>query len=105
MDFMSLRLQSSSLTCSISALGLIILQLVAMECRKLHMVDSPIGGKHFVNLLTFTWEVALTKHVQNLAFSDYFKDMQHLTVCLPGYCQLFSFFEEACLSSKILSYH
>ena len=41
-DFMSLRLNSSSLTCSICALAAIILQLVAMECQKLHMVDSPI---------------------------------------------------------------
>ena len=42
MDFVTLRLKSSSLTCSICALDAIILQLVAMECRKLHMVDSPI---------------------------------------------------------------
>ena len=45
MDFMPLRLNSSSLTCSICALAAIILQLVAMECQKLHMVDSPIGTK------------------------------------------------------------
>ena len=44
MDFMPLRLKFSSLTCSICALASIILQLVAMECRKLHIVDSPIGG-------------------------------------------------------------
>ena len=42
MDFMSLRLNSSSSTCSICALAAIILQLVAIECQKLHMVDSPI---------------------------------------------------------------
>ena len=43
MDFMPLRLNSSSFTCSICALAAIILQLVAMECQKLHMVDSPIA--------------------------------------------------------------
>ena len=42
MDFMLLRLNSSSLTCSNCALAAIILQLVAMECQKFHMVDSPI---------------------------------------------------------------
>ena len=42
MDFMPLRLSSSSLTCSICALAAIILQLVAMECQKFHMVDSPV---------------------------------------------------------------
>ena len=42
MDFMPLRLNSSSLTCSICALAAFILQLVAMENQKLHMVDSPI---------------------------------------------------------------
>ena len=46
MDFMPLRLNSSSLTCSICALAAIILQLVAMECQKLHMVDSPIRGSY-----------------------------------------------------------
>ena len=45
---MPLRLNSSSLTCSICALAAIILQLVAMECRKLHMVDSPIGRLSFI---------------------------------------------------------
>ena len=43
MDFIPLRLNSSSLTCSICALAAIILQLVAMGCQKLHMVDSPIA--------------------------------------------------------------
>ena len=43
MDFMPLRLNSSSLTCLICSLAAIILHLVAMECQKLHMVDSPIG--------------------------------------------------------------
>ena len=43
MDFMPLRLNSSSLTCSICALAAIILQLVATECQKLHMSDSPIN--------------------------------------------------------------
>ena len=42
MDFMPLRLNSSSLTCSICALAVIILQLVAMECQKLYMVDLPM---------------------------------------------------------------
>ena len=42
MNFMPLRLNSSSLTCFICALASIILQLVAMECQKLHMMDSPI---------------------------------------------------------------
>ena len=41
-DFTPLRLNSSSLTCSICAPVAIILQLVAMECQKLHMADSPI---------------------------------------------------------------
>ena len=45
MDFMPLRLNSSSLTCSICVLAAIILQLVAMECKKLHMVDSPIENR------------------------------------------------------------
>ena len=40
MDFIPLRLNSSNLTCSICALAAIILQLVAIECQKLHMVDS-----------------------------------------------------------------
>ena len=43
MDFKPLRLNSSSLTCSICALAAIILQLVATECQKLHMVDSSIA--------------------------------------------------------------
>ena len=43
MDFMPLNLNSSSLICSICALAAIILQLVAMECQKLHMVNSPTG--------------------------------------------------------------
>ena len=42
MDFIPLRLNSSNLTCSICALAAIILQLVAMEYQKLHMVDSSI---------------------------------------------------------------
>ena len=45
MDLMPLRLNSSSLTCSICALAaiiLIILQWVAMECQKFHTVDSLI---------------------------------------------------------------
>ena len=42
MDFMPLRLNSFSLTCSICALAAIILQLDAMECQKFHIVDSPI---------------------------------------------------------------
>ena len=46
MDFMPLRLNSFSLTCSICAMAAIILQLVAMECQKLHMVDSPIVFKY-----------------------------------------------------------
>ena len=43
MDFKSARLNSSSLTCSICDLTAIILQLVAIECQNLHMVDSPIN--------------------------------------------------------------
>ena len=39
MDFMPLRLNSSSLICSICALAAIILQLAAMEWQKLHIVD------------------------------------------------------------------
>ena len=47
MDFMPLRLNSSSLTSFICALVAIILQLVAMENQILHMVDSPIPvNKH-----------------------------------------------------------
>ena len=42
MDFLPLRLNSSSITCSICALAAIILQLVAMECQKLDMVDSSV---------------------------------------------------------------
>ena len=42
MGFMPLRLNSSSLICSICTLAAIILQLVAMECQKVHMADSPI---------------------------------------------------------------
>ena len=42
MDFMPLRLNFSSLTCSICVLAAIKLQLVAMECQKLHIVDLPI---------------------------------------------------------------
>ena len=39
---MPLRLNSSSLTSFICALAAIMLQLVTMECQKLHMVDSPV---------------------------------------------------------------
>ena len=42
MDFMLLRFNSSSLTCSNCALAAIIPQLVAIECQKFHMVDSAI---------------------------------------------------------------
>ena len=41
-DFMPLTLKSSSLTCFDFTVAAIILQLVAMECGKLHMVDSPV---------------------------------------------------------------
>ena len=51
MDFLPVRLNSSSLTCPICALAAIILQLVAMECQKLHMVDSPIGCSVFVAVM------------------------------------------------------
>ena len=47
MDIMPLRMDSSSLICSICALAVIILQLVAMECQKLHTVDSPILASKF----------------------------------------------------------
>ena len=50
MDFIPLMLNSSDLTCSICALAAIILQLVAMECQKLHMVDSPILSQNQVKL-------------------------------------------------------
>ena len=43
MDFMPLRLNSSTLTCFVCALAAIILQFVAMESQKLHMVDSPMS--------------------------------------------------------------
>ena len=46
MDFMPLRLNSSTLTCSICALAAIILQLVAMECQTLHIVYSLIVVKY-----------------------------------------------------------
>ena len=52
MDFMPLSLNSSSLTCSICALASIILQSVATECQKLHMVDSPIE-KRFLLILHY----------------------------------------------------
>ena len=42
MDFIPLRLNFSRLSCSICALAAIILQFVAIECQKLHIVDSPI---------------------------------------------------------------
>ena len=45
MDFMPLSLNSSSLTCSICTLAAIIRHLVAMECQKLHMVDTPIFSR------------------------------------------------------------
>ena len=45
MDFMPFRLNSSSLTCSICAMAVIIRQAVAMECQNLHMADSPIVSK------------------------------------------------------------
>ena len=57
MDFMSLRLNSSSLTCSICALAAIILQLIAMERQNLHMVDSPI---HYFKAIKFKVAKSLT---------------------------------------------
>ena len=48
MDFMPLKLNSFSLTCSICALAAMIVQLVAMKCQKLHMVDLPILNLLFV---------------------------------------------------------
>ena len=53
MDFMPLSLNSSSLTCSICALAAIILQLVAIECQKLHIVDSPIQTKIDISAVKF----------------------------------------------------
>ena len=47
MDFMPLRLNSSGLIYSICILAAIILYLVAMECQKLDMVDSPIPPLSF----------------------------------------------------------
>ena len=46
-----------TLTCSICTLAAIILQLVAMECQKLHMVDSPTAQnlyhKHCIKVTKF----------------------------------------------------
>ena len=67
MDFMPLRLNSSSLTCSICALAAIILQLVAMECQKLHMVDSPIlFFKEVEPLLTSVEAIWELSHLMSL---------------------------------------
>ena len=55
MDFMPLRLNSSSLTRSICALVAIILQFVAVECRKLHMVDLPIAELAHPKIKIFVW--------------------------------------------------
>ena len=53
MGFMPLRLNSSSLTCSICVLAAIILQLVAMECQN------------------FTWWIRLyMRRGQRFTFSD-----------------------------------
>ena len=65
MDLMPLRLNSSSLICSICALAAIILQLVATECQTLHMVDSPITD--------FTYDVS---------FSFFVSKNRKLTVAL-----------------------
>ena len=54
MDFMPLRLNSSNLTCSICALAAIVLQLVAMECQKPHMVDSPIHDHPFIVRISYS---------------------------------------------------
>ena len=54
MNFLPLRLNSSSVSCSICALAVIILQLVAIETQKLHMVDWPITYGGPIRLLTMT---------------------------------------------------
>ena len=62
MDFMPLRLNSSSLTSSICALAVIIFQVVAMECQKLHTVDSPIVTSSWNTIYQFsriTFEILL----------------------------------------------
>ena len=46
MDFLFLRLNSCGLTSSICALAAIILQLVTIECRKVHMVDWSIANEY-----------------------------------------------------------
>ena len=54
-DFLPLRLNYSSLTCSICALASIILQLIAMECQKLYMVDSPMSNR-FLSIASKTYK-------------------------------------------------
>ena len=77
MDFMPLRLNSVSLTCSICALAAIFLQLVAMECRKLHMVDSPI-----VELIMLSWQQILLYNFHDMRvtwlFCHFFKLEIHI---------------------------
>ena len=65
MDFMPLRLNSSSLACSICTLAAIILQLVATVCQKLHMVDLPAphhqqDQRCFAKTIHFFWGTVLT---------------------------------------------
>ena len=75
---MPLRLNSSSLTCSICALAAIVLQLVAMECQKLQMVDSPIlslkdfsllCSKVLQKLLLTKWYIALWFWIPIMCFT------------------------------------
>ena len=63
MDFIPLRLNSSNLTCSVCALAAIILQLVAMECQKRHMMDSSI--------FRFSVRLLWCCHIYRLIIQDY----------------------------------
>ena len=67
MDFMPLRLNSSSLTCSICGLAAIILQLVAMECQKLDIVVCLYSLHDFRIFIPFEEKS-----------SDHFKDLHKL---------------------------
>ena len=74
MNFMPLRLNSSSLTCSICALATIILTLVDMECQKLHMGDWPV-----VKLVTVshTQSYLPSQSIRAKFFTEIFKLLLH----------------------------
>ena len=82
MDFMPLRLNSSKLTCSICALAAIILQLVVMECQKLHMVDSPLA-----KFLPKVAQVIESSHVWNQ--TGHFLVIQNLNSKIMTLCSEF----------------